>query len=86
MDKNKLDKLHEIDYVIQTCCGICDHFRRPQYNMGLNFGTCKIHSYKHLKHTGEERELSVFESGWCKSFKMNERVELLLLHWKEFVK
>lgn len=65
MDKNKLDKLREIEYVILRCCGICEHGQWNQ-ERGLTgpWGTCKVHQYVHIKHGGT-RQLSIHQFGTC---------------------
>ncbi len=67
MDDNKRIKLHEINYKIGNCCGMCIHM-----NIEKTWGTCKLHSYEHLKHTGgnktNKRELSVFVFGCCDDY------------------
>lgn len=64
MDANKLIMLRAIGYKINKCCGLCKHGTFPNNN----WGTCKIHKYKHIKHTGEERELSINKFGYCNSY------------------
>lgn len=79
MDKNKLDKLHDINYKIHKSCGLCQHANFKSHN---NYGTCNLHNYKHLKHTGKERELSINKFGGCSSFKLC----VDLTTWTEFLK
>jgi hypothetical protein len=64
MDDNKLQRLENCGYRIRPCCGFCMNSKFA--SIDHLFGTCaKIH-YKHLKHTGEERELSVNRHGVCR--------------------
>lgn len=64
MDNNKLKVLKEIDYSLSTNCGNCDNsfFK----NKNVVFGVCKLHRYKHEKHTESERELSISKDGLCR--------------------
>lgn len=60
MDTNKLQKLREIKFILRKTCLLCINF-----NKGIDlWGTCKIHTYFHLKHK-EERQLSVHALGDC---------------------
>lgn len=64
MDDNKLQELEDCGYRIKPCCGFCIHSKFA--NADQLFGTCTKMHYKHLKHTGEERELSIHRYGICK--------------------
>jgi hypothetical protein len=64
MDANKLQKLNDIDYTMLPCCGICQ-FADLSHD---GWGTCTKHTYKHKKHTGAERQLSITRYGSCASF------------------
>jgi hypothetical protein len=68
MDKNKLQKLREIGYTLRNCCANCEHGMFPSNN----FGTCSVHKYRHLKHTGELRDLSIHKYGCCPDHKLDE--------------
>lgn len=64
MDSNKKKKLQEIEYRIVQSCGTCvDADLSPD-----GWGVCKIFKYKHKKHTGEERQLSINQYGVCKAY------------------
>lgn len=82
MDANKRLELLNIGYAIQGTCGICVH---GQFQPGSSFGTCAIHEYKHLKHTGDKRQLSVYAHGRCPKFELDDDKARLGL-WQEFVK
>jgi hypothetical protein len=79
MDANKREELLRIGYSIRGTCGTCVH---GHFNND-NFGTCVIHDYQHLKHTGGKRQLSVYAHGSCPKF---ERGRSHLGLWEEFVK
>ncbi len=84
MDENKRLKLVEIGYEIRPTCITCVHGRFD--NVFEIFGTCKLHSYEHLKHSAKKRELSVFKSGCCTEHEMNPGTEATMHGFKEFVK
>lgn len=67
MDSNKKCRLDEIGYKIQPCCAICQHSKFISHSA---FGLCMLsdHKYTHLKHSGEDRNLSVNIFGWCPKF------------------
>jgi len=79
MDQNKLKKLHDIGYKINGCCGICAHAN----SFNDDWTTCKVHTYNHLKHTDEVRQLSVFIFGSCPQFELHPDVDLE--KWNEFL-
>jgi hypothetical protein len=67
MDANKIKKLEEIDYNVRKCCGLCKHS-----HISLDgWGICNLHKYKHEKHTGEERQLSINHFGFCSDFELD---------------
>lgn len=82
MDNNKEQKLKDIGYKIYKTCGLCKH---AKFNDGSQFGVCTLFKYRHLKHTGEERELSVHVSGGCSSFTLNTDKEVYLHAYKQFL-
>lgn len=82
MDENKRQQLLAIGYAIQGTCGICKH---GQFQPNTAFGTCAIHAYQHLKHTGDKRQLSVYAHGRCPKFLLDDSKARLGL-WQEFVK
>ena len=64
MDENKLKVLQGVGYKVNPCCGLCKHGWFPQND----WGTCEIHKYAHLKHTGVSRQLSIHKYGSCPKF------------------
>lgn len=86
MDKNKLKVLREIGYTFPKTCGLCRHgeFRDYHGNLPL-WGTCAIQKYKHEKHTGEDRRLSVHLLGGCEAFKPVANAEESLEGFAEFL-
>lgn len=62
MDANKQEALDQIGYEIPACCGLCRFGQFPQND----WGTCDLHSYTHLKHSGPDRRLSVYRFGLCR--------------------
>lgn len=83
MDENKRQELLHIGYKIENVCGLCEHFTVTK---GSSFGTCNIHTYVHLKHTGPPRQLSVYEYGGCPKFEAVRDVDTYLNHYIEFMK
>lgn len=77
-DENKLKSLVEANYNIPICCGLCKHARFEEHISG--WGTCKKIKYKHLKHTGEEREASIHEYGSCPNAELDTSVDFLHGH------
>lgn len=68
MDANKAKKLSEIGYQVKECCGLCKYS-----HISLDgWGICNLHKYKHEKHVGEERQLSVNQFGYCDKFVLDE--------------
>lgn len=55
-DENKFAKLEEVNYTIRPCCFLCKH--GTFYTFAL-WGTCAKHTYKHKKHTGNDRQMSI---------------------------
>ena len=81
MDANKLKVLRDLPYSIQKTCGLCVHGVFPSND----WGTCQAHTYDHLKHTGEARQLSIFRYGSCPSFKLHEPLLTTIGAFKEFL-
>ena len=81
MDNNKLAKLREIGYTIRKCCGNCVHKRLMELS---GWGTCKVHRYKHRKHTRDDREVSIHMFGYCEKHEWSEGAMFQLLHYREF--
>lgn len=82
MDENKDKQLAEISYKVHRTCGQCKHFK-PGHG---DFGTCNLFKYKHLKHTGEERQLSVNRYGSCSKFEMNPAALMMLGLYDKYLK
>lgn len=61
-DANKFAKLREIGYKVPVTCGLCTN---GHFSKGQDWGTCRLHQYEHLKHTGLPREVSVIRFGTC---------------------
>lgn len=80
MDTNKLKVLRGLPYSIQKTCGLCTHGVFPNND----WGTCQLHTYDHLKHTGEDRKLSIVRYGSCPSFEFHKPLEAMLGSFKEF--
>lgn len=72
MDENKTIKLKEIGYLVRRNCGNCKSgkFRHS------GWGTCGSFTYKHLKHSDEERDLSINRDGYCKSHQWDDLNEM----------
>jgi len=85
MDKNKLEELKCTGYFISPCCGLCRHARFT--TPGVLFGTCAVHEYTHLKHTGTDRFLSISRYGCCAdgSFRVNHLGLVQIAHYKELL-
>lgn len=75
MDQAKLRVLASIRYEIRRTCGLCRHA-----SLNGEFGTCGLteHEYKHEKHTGEPRKLSIHRSGGCSRFEIDPAAEARL--------
>jgi len=69
-DANKFGLLRDIGYTIPVTCGLCKHRNFP--TAGSDWGTCRIHLYNHLKHTGPKREMSIHRSGCCSKAVLDE--------------
>lgn len=64
MDKNKLKVLQDIEYQVKRTCGTCIN---ASIKPATDWGTCKIWTYEHLKHTEERSQLSINRYGQCSS-------------------
>lgn len=84
MDENKRNKLTQINYKIKPCCGMCVHSSIPSSG---HWGTCNIHQYDHLKHSGgnksSQRDLSIHAFGYCSDFKHNTSLDYTLHGFSE---
>ena len=75
--------MHSIGFKIQSGCGMCAH---GKFSYGSSWGTCKVFSYEHLKHSKSSRELSVHSHGICKDeFTWNSASVLLIGKYEEFM-
>lgn len=83
MDANKLKVLREIEYSIPGCCGSC---AEGSFVDGSDWGTCEVYVYSHLKHTGEDRALSVHREGRCDRFERDQRSTTAFGGFAEFLK
>jgi len=59
-DLNKLQRLSDICYTVQPCCGVCHY---GDFIEGSVWGKCKVESYEHEKHG--TKNLSVHWAGKC---------------------
>ncbi len=82
MDANKREVLVEIGYQLGAC-GVCAHSTFA--TDASDFGTCGLHKYAHLKHTGDFREVSVHRCGRCPMFQVDPMQNLRLHRFGEFV-
>ncbi len=83
MDKNKLTILRRIGYTIPKSCGLCIHstFSTPS----SPFGTCEVYNYKHEKHIGTERDLTIYRHGFCEESFSPDSSLSELGEWREFL-
>lgn len=65
MDANKRKTLIAVGYEIGAVCGRCIH---ADIQPKSDWGTCKIMTYRHKKHTEEIRQLSIYRYGSCNYF------------------
>lgn len=63
-DVNKFKKLRDINYTIRACA-VCIH---GDFYHKQDWGTCSKHLYKHAKHTGDLRGVSIVRYGSCSDF------------------
>lgn len=83
MDENKLDKLKQIQYEILPTCHNCKHFKQLSDKF---FGECCAYKYQHKKHTGAERQLSVYLGGHCPTHQWANEDMMMLHSFKQFIK
>lgn len=69
MDRNKRTLLGEINYHIRPCCAMCRH---AAFKPAQAWGGCQLHEYKHLKHTGPKKKLSIHLLGYCRYFEHDD--------------
>ncbi len=65
-DANKLQVLRDAGFKIREVCGGCSHYRTNQWSR--EWGGCAKAQYRHQKHSGDERDVSVPFNGWCPSY------------------
>lgn len=85
MDTNKLKKLKEIGYVIPQTCDTCLH---ANIKPGQDFGECGLISFRHLKHTTDVRDLSIYRGGNCIGegfYSLDPEAEKRLGPWAQFL-
>jgi len=63
MDTNKKARLDEIGYRILKYCAICTYSKFP--SPASPWGICEKYEYRHEKHTGEARQVSICHFGVC---------------------
>jgi hypothetical protein len=82
MDQSKLKTLRVIGYQVRATCGLCRHA-----SVSGEWGTCdrRDNEYRHEKHVGEPRKLSIHRSGWCSKFEPRGDVEVHLHGFAEFM-
>lgn len=84
MDLNKLAMLRGIGYRIPKSCGLCKH---GVFVAASDWGSCAVHAYEHLKHTGPKRQLSIYRGGSCQDkFEPREEAGTVLGAYSEFVR
>jgi hypothetical protein len=81
MDANKREKLVQIGYKVRRTCGNCQHGAIPT---GKTWGTCKVESYEHKKHSDTTRELSIHGFGHCDQHEYKDGTWLDLGRFAEF--
>jgi hypothetical protein len=83
MDKNKLEKLRDLKYIIPATCGRCVF---GKFVPGSPWGGCQKHQYTHLKHTGDPRQLSIHVGGRCDDIQIDPARTGDLAAFQEFLK
>lgn len=81
MDPNKVKRLRDIGYKLQPCCQLC---KSGMFSAKSQWGECRKIKYKHQKHSGPQRLLSIHASGLCIRFAKNEELALRMQHYAEF--
>jgi hypothetical protein len=81
MDGNKFQKLIDVGYRIQDVCAFCKHSDLTEKDC---WGTCKKHQYKHRKHSGDDRDMSINAFGKCMYFEADESKMSKLGRYAEF--
>ena len=82
MDENKRLKLIEIEYEVKACCGTCMH---SKFRTNNDFGDCQIYAYRHLKHSTDVKDLSIFRYGTCPSHEFEQKSLDFMHAFKEFL-
>lgn len=72
MDANKKKLLRMVGYGIEPSCGLCKH---ATFAGRDDFGVCTKYTYRHAKHSGPPRPMSIYRAGVCKGggFEQDER-------------
>lgn len=76
MDSNKLALLKQVGYAVSRCCYFCKH--AGPFKLNTIWSTCLKHKYRHLKHTGDLRQMSIVKFGVCSSFEPNDAAKVEL--------
>jgi len=82
MDTNKLKVLQGLPYKIHSVCGLCQNGFFPNND----WGTCKVTTYKHEKHSVESSQLSIHKYGSCPKFESRKDLFVVLGSFQEFLK
>lgn len=82
MDAEKVRVLEAINYRIDPCCGLCTHSNIPPFS---DFGECDLFKYRHEKHVGDERRLSINRHGVCPDFGIEAGAEGRLHGFVQFL-
>ncbi len=83
MDENKRQRLIDIGYSIGPACGTCAH---GKFHEAYDFGDCRLHAYRHLKHSTDVRDLSVFRYVRCPNYGSRDGLTTFIHGFAEFVK
>ncbi len=64
-DANKFYKLEQIHYTVRRCCLLCVYGDFSDATERNPFGSCRLHTYRHAKHSGPPRGVSIVLMGSC---------------------
>jgi len=67
VDENKAIRLRKLGYKLHKTCGRC---KFGNLTKNTRWGSCKLHTYFHLKHQ-KEMPLSINASGVCDDFEVS---------------
>jgi len=81
MDKNKKEKLLDVEYVVRRCCLNCCY---SLFKNNDDWGLCTKFSYNHLKHSESGRHLSIVKSGYCSRHNWSSAWCIQAEHFKDF--